>query len=147
MKGKMMATNDKPQREIQYITIDGALARLVDSDYVKEPGWSYPLLWIITHDDTKSTITTTRDFRRCISDIVPYIREAKIEETWPKNKPLFVRQNPTDTWAHGHFSHFDGTDVWCYSDGRTSWTANGATTIWRGWREPTEDDLKDWKHL
>ena len=57
-----------------------------------------------------------------------------------KDTPVLVRNLEVELWCKRHFSHFARGNMFVFSEGRTSWTANQDTDGWDFWKLPEETD-------
>lgn len=60
-------------------------------------------------------------------------KESELEFAWNKwevDTPILVRDFIYDEWEKRYFAKYEDGDIYAWSDGKTSWTAEGAMTEW-----------------
>lgn len=81
-----------------------------------------------------------------------FLNEVKPQD-WPQpepplpnlavDAPVMVRDDNDSYWVKRHFANWDNTQICCWDNGCTSFTANCLTPWkWKYWRLPTEEELK-----
>lgn len=53
---------------------------------------------------------------------------------WSKvavDTPILVRDNSFSEWVKRHFAKYENGGVYTWSDGTTSWSGDGSTTLWK----------------
>lgn len=44
--------------------------------------------------------------------------------------PIYVLEDDTQEWIPRHFAGSEDGEIWAWDNGATSWTADGAATLW-----------------
>ena len=79
--------------------------------------------------------------------------EPKPETDWSKvevDTPILVRVRKTDPWEIRYFAKYEDGKVWCWDNGRTSYTANisysvNKTCSWKLAKLPTPEELERYR--
>ena len=69
--------------------------------------------------------------------VCPWLHHRKPLPKLPIDHPVFVRSKGGTTWDHYHFSHFRKGIMFCFVNGKTSWSTE-QTTSWDEWKLPKE---------
>ena len=96
--------------------------------------------------DSEGTDTFTMEGRRLSDDLNPTLFWSEVKIVVPtKPLPKLNKDDCVEVWNANsiyptithkrHFSHFEDDIIFCFQDGKTSWTSN-KTLGWHHWRKP-----------
>lgn len=116
----------------KYRTTDRRPVRILCTDYESCTGRT--VVAILTHHDGSQSVEEwysngyfLMGDKACKADLVevtPY-DDLKVDDkviVWDNDDPI-------NRVGQRHFSHIEGSKIYCFAEGRTSWTANGPDDI------------------
>lgn len=87
----------------------------------------------------------------CITEKLKWLNEeyieSKSETDWSKvevDTPILIRDRKTDPWEVMYFAKYEDGKVWCWSDGRTSYTTKSVCD-WEFAKLPTPEELEQYR--
>jgi hypothetical protein len=114
--------------EYPYVTVVGGHpARIVCEDRFSD---SHLKVALVRRGESEDVFVLTRTFCIAKDGRDPYLELHNEWKDVPVDTPIWVRDEPDESWLKRHFSHFQYSRVYAYTDGCTSHTSRTPPSSW-----------------
>jgi hypothetical protein len=133
---KLISMNKK------YKTRDGRSARIICTDM---KGCGYSVAALVQSEDCEQMESYTAEglFWSHNKESKDDLIEVSQYEDWKVDDLIMVRDSDRDKWVTRYFAKVQDGIVYSWSNGYTSYTADGSQTFWLEARKPATEELED----